>query len=130
MQILLWRSATALLGVDNPVLHPMLVFAGRVGSPEGDDNGVFLLGVGETHSEARAFRVFDKPRLWLVAVELRGERKFRELVWRKRAVAFGKGWMAAVGGSGVFTYRDEEFLPVLVEIVPEGHNFRSRPGDS
>ena len=59
----------------------MLVLAGRIGSPEGDDCRVVLFGVGETHAEARAFRVFDKPSLWLVAIELRGEREFRELVW-------------------------------------------------
>ena len=107
----------------------MFVLAWGVGSPEGDDCRVVLFGVGETHAEARAFRVFDKPSLWLVAIELRGERKFLELGWRKRAVAFGKGWMAAVGGSSMLAYQDEEFLPVLVEVVPEGHNFRPCPGN-
>ena len=58
--------------------------------------------MGEPHAEACTFRVFEKTRVGFVAIEWRGKCKFRVFVWQKRAVSFGKGWMATVGGSGVF----------------------------
>jgi len=118
VKVLLGDPAAALMGVHDPVLHPVFVFPWRIRPTECDNNSVFP--TEESRSEAYAVGIFDESCLWFIAIAGRRQGETCELVLRERLASFGKGWLGAVCRSCELAKGNEVRVQVGIKIVSKG----------